>query len=183
MPDVITLGEVLVDFVATVSGVSLADTPAFKKAPGGAPANVAAALARLGVSAGFMGKVGDDPFGHFLVDTLRALGVDTAAVRRSGERERPLRSCRSAPTASGSLCSTATPAPTCCTALRTWTSRTPVEPRWSTSAPSASSASHRAAPHFWRRKQPETPDCWSPTIPTCGRPCGPTQTQRGRASC
>ncbi|MDH7488009.1 MAG: PfkB family carbohydrate kinase [Anaerolineae bacterium] len=85
MPDVITLGEVLVDFVATVSGVSLADAPAFKKAPGGAPANVAAALARLGVSAGFMGKVGDDPFGHFLVDTLRALGVDTAAVRWSAE--------------------------------------------------------------------------------------------------
>lgn len=85
MPDVITLGELLVDFVATVSGVSLADAPAFKKAPGGAPANVAAALARLGASAGFMGKVGDDPFGHFLVNTLRALGVDTAAVRWSRE--------------------------------------------------------------------------------------------------
>ena len=85
MPDVITLGEILVDFVATVSGVSLEDAPAFKKAPGGAPANVAAALARLGVSAGFMGKVGDDPFGRFLVRTLRALGVDTTAVRWCGE--------------------------------------------------------------------------------------------------
>lgn len=85
MPDVITLGEVLVDFVATVSGVSLADAPAFKKAPGGAPANVAAALARLGMSAGFMGKVGDDPFGHFLVDMLRTLGVDTSGVRWSRE--------------------------------------------------------------------------------------------------
>lgn len=85
MPDVITLGEVLVDFVATVYGVSLANAPAFKKVPGGAPANVAAALARLSVPAGFMGKVGDDPFGRFLVDTLRALGVDTSGVRWSRE--------------------------------------------------------------------------------------------------
>ena len=81
MPDVVTLGELLVDFVPTVSGVSLIDAPAFKKAAGGAPANVAAGLARLGISAGFMGKVGNDPFGHFLARTLDDAGVDTSRLR------------------------------------------------------------------------------------------------------
>ena len=85
MPDVIALGELLIDFVPTVSGVTLLEAPTFKKAPGGAPANVAAGLAKLGVSAGFMGKVGDDPFGHFLAQVLAAVGVDTAALRFSSE--------------------------------------------------------------------------------------------------
>ncbi len=85
MPEVIALGELLIDFVPTVSGVTLIEAPAFKKAPGGAPANVAAGLAKLGVSAGFMGKVGDDPFGHFLVQTLVEASVDTAALRFSSE--------------------------------------------------------------------------------------------------
>jgi fructokinase len=80
MPDIITLGELLIDFVPTTSGVSLAGAEAFKKAPGGAPANVAAGLAKLGVSSGFMGKVGEDAFGHFLVDTLAEAGVDTSQV-------------------------------------------------------------------------------------------------------
>ena len=81
MPDVVTLGELLVDFVPTVSGVGLIDAPAFKKAAGGAPANVAAGLARLGISAGFMGKVGDDAFGHFLARTLEDAGVDSSRLR------------------------------------------------------------------------------------------------------
>jgi len=70
MVDVITLGELLIDFVPTVSGVSLTEAPAFKKAPGGAPANAAAGLAKLGVSCAFLGKVGQDAFGEFLKMTL-----------------------------------------------------------------------------------------------------------------
>ena len=85
MPDFVALGELLIDWVPTVSGVTLTEAPAFKKAPGGAPANVAAGLARLGVSAGFMGKVGDDPFGHFLAQTLSQVGVDITALRFSAE--------------------------------------------------------------------------------------------------
>lgn len=85
MADVVCLGEMLIDFVATVSGTTLEDAPAFKKAPGGAPANVAVGLSRLGVKAAFMGKVGDDPFGHFLADTLAGCGVDVAAVRFAKE--------------------------------------------------------------------------------------------------
>lgn len=47
----------LIDFVPTVNGISLAEAPAFKKAPGGAPANVAVGIARLGGSSAFIGKV------------------------------------------------------------------------------------------------------------------------------
>jgi fructokinase len=83
MPDVIATGELLVDFVSTVSGVSLADAPSFLKAAGGAPANVVVGLARLGVSSGFMGQVGDDAFGHFLANTLSANNVDVSALRFS----------------------------------------------------------------------------------------------------
>ena len=68
-------------FVPTVTGTGLADAPAFVKAPGGAAANVAVGLARLGVPSAFMGKVGDDPFGHFLADTLAAEGIDVTPLR------------------------------------------------------------------------------------------------------
>lgn len=85
MPEVIALGELLIDFVPTVSGVTLIDAPAFQKAPGGAPANVAVGVARLGVTSGFMGKVGDDPFGHFLAQTLEQAGVETSALCFSTE--------------------------------------------------------------------------------------------------
>ncbi len=85
MVDVIALGELLIDFVSTESGVSLIEAPAFQKAAGGAPANVAVGLARLGVSSGFIGKVGDDDFGRFLAQTLEGNGVDTSALRYSDE--------------------------------------------------------------------------------------------------
>jgi fructokinase len=83
MPDVICYGELLIDFVPTVSNVSLIEAPAFKKAPGGAPANVAVGLSRLGISTGFMGKVGDDAFGRFLARTLTDNNVDVSALKFS----------------------------------------------------------------------------------------------------
>jgi hypothetical protein len=54
---VVCFGELLIDFVPTVGGVSLAEAPAFKKAPGGAPANVAVGISKLGGSSAFIGKV------------------------------------------------------------------------------------------------------------------------------
>lgn len=63
--DVICLGELLIDLVSLDQDATLAESSGFKKAPGGAPANVAAGVAKLGVTAGFIGKVGNDPFGHF----------------------------------------------------------------------------------------------------------------------
>lgn len=83
MFDLIACGELLIDFVATQAGVTLAQAPAFVKAAGGAPANVAVGLARLGYRAGFMGQVGEDDFGHYLADTLAEAGVDVGGLRFS----------------------------------------------------------------------------------------------------
>lgn len=85
MAAAICLGELLIDFVPTVTGTGLTDAPAFIKAPGGAPGNVAVGLARLGVASAFMGKVGDDAFGHFLADTLAEAGVDVGPLCFSSE--------------------------------------------------------------------------------------------------
>ncbi len=85
MFDVIACGELLIDFVSTESGVTLGQAPAFQKAPGGAPANVAVGVARLGYRAGFLGQVGDDDFGHFLADTIAVAGVDVGGLRFSPE--------------------------------------------------------------------------------------------------
>ncbi|MED6221469.1 hypothetical protein PIB30_055008 [Stylosanthes scabra] len=78
---VVCLGELLIDFVPTVGGVSLAEAPAFKKAPGGAPANVAVGISRLGGSSAFIGKVGKDEFGYMLSDILKQNFVDTSGVQ------------------------------------------------------------------------------------------------------
>ncbi|KAJ1423886.1 Ribokinase-like [Sesbania bispinosa] len=78
---VVCFGELLIDFVPTVGGVSLAEAPAFKKAPGGAPANVAVGISRLGGSSAFLGKVGADEFGYMLADILKQNNVGTSGMR------------------------------------------------------------------------------------------------------
>ena len=78
--DIITLGEALIDLPSTQSGVSLADAPGFAKVPAGAPANVAAAAAKLGLQTAFVSKVGDDPFGRSIARHFARLGVDTSHV-------------------------------------------------------------------------------------------------------
>lgn len=80
MFDVVTCGELLIDFVSLRRGVALAEAPAFRRAAGGAPANVAVGVARLGRRAAFLGQVGDDDFGHYLATTLRRAGVDTRGL-------------------------------------------------------------------------------------------------------
>ena len=82
---VVCIGEALIDFVSAESELAFADSRLFRKAAGGAPANVAVGLARLGVTTAFVGMVGDDPFGEFLMKTLAAAGVDVTAMRRSPE--------------------------------------------------------------------------------------------------
>ncbi|XP_076934280.1 putative fructokinase-7 [Bidens hawaiensis] len=80
-PLVLCFGELLIDFVPTVAGVSSADAPGFKKTPGGAPANVAVGVSRLGGSSAFLGKVGDDEFGYMLADILKQNNVDNSGMR------------------------------------------------------------------------------------------------------
>ncbi|KAK2404702.1 fructokinase [Trifolium repens] len=78
---VVCFGELLIDFVPTVGGVSLAEAPAFKKAPGGAPANVAVGISKLGGSSAFIGKVGADEFGYMLADILKQHKVNISGMR------------------------------------------------------------------------------------------------------
>ncbi|XP_028768548.1 probable fructokinase-7 [Neltuma alba] len=78
---VVCFGEMLIDFVPTEAGVSLAEASAFKKAAGGAPANVAVGVSRLGGSSAFVGKVGRDEFGYMLADILKQNNVNIAGVR------------------------------------------------------------------------------------------------------
>ncbi len=83
MPEIITFGEALIDFVAAEAGHTLSEAVHFQKAAGGAPLNTAVGLARLGAHCGFMGQVGADPFGSFLAETLQGAGVDTALLKFS----------------------------------------------------------------------------------------------------
>lgn len=75
MPQIIVLGEALIDLFGG-SGVSLRESTAFQPTPGGAPANVAVALGKLGGDVGFIGKVGQDDFGIWLQEFMSDQGVD-----------------------------------------------------------------------------------------------------------
>ena len=101
-PDVVALGELLVDFIQVATDGApggdgaVVDTgrngdyaggegegrALYARAAGGAPANVAAALAAQGVRAGFVGKVGDDPLGRYALERLAATGVDVSGTLR-----------------------------------------------------------------------------------------------------
>ncbi len=73
--DVTALGELLIDF--TENGTSSQGNPILEANPGGAPCNVLAMLAKLGKKPAFIGKVGDDQFGHMLKETIDAAGIDS----------------------------------------------------------------------------------------------------------
>lgn len=80
-----SIGEVLIDFIPLQKGVPLKDVVSFERAPGGAPANVAAAAAKFGGEASIITKLGNDAFGDFLVDQLKSAGVHTEKVLRTSE--------------------------------------------------------------------------------------------------
>ncbi|MEG4033168.1 carbohydrate kinase [Microcoleus sp. w1-18aA5] len=81
-PRVLCLGEVLFDCLADKPGVSLEEVESWTAYPGGAPANVACALVKLGTAAGFIGAVGGDELGNSLVQVLQEVGVDIAGLQR-----------------------------------------------------------------------------------------------------
>lgn len=78
MADMVSMGELLIDF--TPVGITEDGRLLFARNPGGAPANVAVQAHRAGVSVGFLGRVGKDMFGDFLVDTLERCGVETLGL-------------------------------------------------------------------------------------------------------
>ncbi len=98
---ILCFGELLIDMISETTG-DLVKSKGFSKQFGGAPGNTASGLAKLGIPVYFMGKVGDDPFGHFLKNTLEENNVKTdflnlskvykttlafVALEESGERD------------------------------------------------------------------------------------------------
>ena len=73
------IGEILIDFIAKEEG-KLKNVKEFEKHPGGAPANVVVGLRKLGIKSGLISKVGDDPFGEFLIEALKKEGVETKYI-------------------------------------------------------------------------------------------------------
>ena len=78
MKDIVAIGEVLIDL--TQVGVNEQKIPQFSANPGGAPANLAVAAARLGASTAFIGKVGSDGYGAYLRAVLEENHVDTTGM-------------------------------------------------------------------------------------------------------
>ena len=79
MRDITAIGEILIDLTQT--GKNDAGVPIFAANPGGAPANVAVAAARLGCSTAFIGKVGADSLGGYLRQVLEENGVDHSGLQ------------------------------------------------------------------------------------------------------
>jgi fructokinase len=80
MNKILCIGEALIDMICTDKGSALSDGDNFIKKPGGAPTNVAAAIAALGGDAWLAAKVGVDPFGKHLIDVMQDFGVSTKFV-------------------------------------------------------------------------------------------------------
>ncbi|MBK3494983.1 carbohydrate kinase [Viridibacillus sp. YIM B01967] len=85
MKTLFTIGEVLIDFIPHQKGVILKDVSLFERMAGGAPANVAATVAKLGGNAKMISQVGADAFGQFLVETLRMARVNTDLIKVTDE--------------------------------------------------------------------------------------------------
>ena len=80
MKKVLCIGEALIDMICTDRGTNLSKGQNFLKKAGGAPANVAAAIAALGGRVDMAAKVGKDPFGIHIIELLKEMGVDTQWV-------------------------------------------------------------------------------------------------------
>ncbi len=74
---ILCIGEALIDMICTDKGKTLSEGDHFLKKAGGAPTNVAAAIAALGGQAELIAKVGADPFGKHLIEVMQAFNVDT----------------------------------------------------------------------------------------------------------
>lgn len=79
------IGEMLIDFVAAQKGREIKEVDSFVKAPGGAPANVAALVAKCGGVAAVITQLGKDPFGDFLLEELERSGVSTNYIFRTSK--------------------------------------------------------------------------------------------------
>ena len=86
MPELVTLGETCVALVAKSRG-PLRHAAEFERRPGGAESTVAAGVARLGHSAGWVSRLGDDAFGAYVLGVMRSENVDVSAVRMTRDAQ------------------------------------------------------------------------------------------------
>ncbi|SDQ10974.1 5-dehydro-2-deoxygluconokinase [Leucobacter chromiiresistens] len=91
--DVLALGRLGVDIYPLQDGVGLEDVTSFGKYLGGSAANVAVAAAKYGRASALMSRVGDDPFGRYLLRELERLGVDNREVRVDPQYPTPVTFC------------------------------------------------------------------------------------------
>lgn len=85
MGNLFSIGEILIDFIPHQKGIALKDVASFTRVPGGAPANVAAAVAKFGGTASLITKLGEDAFGAFLLEQMTEFGVRTDKIVRTKE--------------------------------------------------------------------------------------------------
>lgn len=83
MKKILSIGELLIDFIPKQKGLSLDEVTEFERVAGGAPANVVTAVARLGIKAGMISQVGIDAFGTHILNVLKQNGVDTSYIFRT----------------------------------------------------------------------------------------------------
>lgn len=83
MKKIFSIGEALIDFIPSEKGCPLKDVVSFERVAGGAPANVSAAIAKLGGASGFISQLGQDAFGEYIIEVLKEAGVDTQYVMRT----------------------------------------------------------------------------------------------------
>lgn len=84
------IGESLIDFIPQEKNCQLKDVVTFKKAAGGAPANVAGTVSKLGGKSKILTKLGADAFGDYLVECMKEQHIDVSYVKRSEEKDTSL---------------------------------------------------------------------------------------------
>lgn len=85
MAKLYAIGEALIDFIPQTRDVELKDVKGFEPQVGGAPANVASCVARLGGESALITQLGQDAFGDLIEETLQKQGVDTTSISRTDE--------------------------------------------------------------------------------------------------
>mgnify|MGYP004480172847 FL=1 len=85
MKKVIAIGEALIDFIPHEKGRALNNVENFLRVPGGAPLDVAAAVAKLGGKSQMLTKLGQDGFGDAILNEVKPLGVDVSRISRTKE--------------------------------------------------------------------------------------------------
>lgn len=90
MQKLCAIGEAILDFIPETKGQRLKDVTSFKRVCGGAPANVAGAVAKLGGKSKFITKLGEDAFGDHILECFHACHIDTSAILRTKDADTSL---------------------------------------------------------------------------------------------